>query len=246
VREHHAGCRIHWANLRRSTAMTSRRPCAQMVSTPSREVQRAGERTDLLSAGGPLKRPHSCRRFPWVAPASPGLLRHIGTIRGWLRLVPRCTLSCTRVSLHECCAHTPLAPSGTERRRDKMVPTDTSGFSSRPRSAVISLSCTGIQKPSPSRWGGSSKPGCGGGNGVVVIATVTHPEPLLSRLGRSPLDADACRRSGQLRILYAEAAPDRFMRNGMPDWTDFRRAIGSAIEGRTRSDGTAHARTARW
>jgi hypothetical protein len=69
------------------------------------------------------------------------------------------------------------------------------------------------------------------GTSVVAIATTGHTEDFLERLGRSGLDAETFRRSGRLTLLNAEAMLGRFMHGGMPDWADFRKAIGAVLEG---------------
>jgi hypothetical protein len=67
-------------------------------------------------------------------------------------------------------------------------------------------------------------------NGVVVIATPVHTELLLERFAQGGMDPEEFRRSGQLEILDAEAVLSRFMRGAMPDWTDFRRTVGTVLE----------------
>jgi len=69
------------------------------------------------------------------------------------------------------------------------------------------------------------------GTGVVVIASTENTEKYLERLNRNGLDAETFRRSGRLTLLNAEATLNRFMHGGMPDWTDFRKTVGSVLEG---------------
>jgi DcmR-like sensory protein len=68
------------------------------------------------------------------------------------------------------------------------------------------------------------------GNGVVVIATPEHTERFRSRLREDGLDPGAYIKSGQLELHDAELTLRKFMRNDMPDWEDFRRAVGAMFE----------------
>lgn len=65
--------------------------------------------------------------------------------------------------------------------------------------------------------------------GVVVIAS-TETQRHVWTLARKGLDLEACRQSGQLAVLDAEATTGNVMRGGMPDWEDFRRTVGGIIE----------------
>jgi KaiC/GvpD/RAD55 family RecA-like ATPase len=68
------------------------------------------------------------------------------------------------------------------------------------------------------------------GDAVIVVATTDHWESFLRRLAveRDFDIADAVMR-GQLRILNAQLTLSAFMAEGMPQWDDFREAIGSII-----------------
>src|SRR6266576_2668360 len=68
------------------------------------------------------------------------------------------------------------------------------------------------------------------GNGVVVIATPAHTERFLEGLRQSGLDAGHVLKSGQLELHDAELMLRKFMRDDMPDWDDFRKALGAVFE----------------
>ena len=68
------------------------------------------------------------------------------------------------------------------------------------------------------------------GNGVVVIATPSHTERFLARLRQSGLDPSQVLKSGQLELHDAERVLCKFMRNDMPDWDDFRKALSAVFE----------------
>jgi hypothetical protein len=68
------------------------------------------------------------------------------------------------------------------------------------------------------------------GNGVVCIASPVHMELFLSRLREDDLDPGLFLKSGQLELHDAELTLRKFMRNDVPDWADFRRAIGAVFE----------------
>jgi len=68
------------------------------------------------------------------------------------------------------------------------------------------------------------------GNGVVVIASPAHTDLFLDRLREDDLDPGVFLKSGQLELHDAELALRKFMRNDMPDWEDFRRAMGAIFE----------------
>src|ERR1051326_7939663 len=68
------------------------------------------------------------------------------------------------------------------------------------------------------------------GKGVVVIATQPHTDRFLEYLGRTGIDPEMRRRSGQLILRDAEATLKRFMHGDCPDWREFRVAVGSLIE----------------
>src|ERR1700716_36477 len=68
------------------------------------------------------------------------------------------------------------------------------------------------------------------GNPVVVVASPLHTELFLTRLRDDGLDPAAVLKSGQLELHDAELMLRKFMRNDMPDWEDFRRAMTSIFE----------------
>jgi hypothetical protein len=68
------------------------------------------------------------------------------------------------------------------------------------------------------------------GNGVVVIATRQHVDLFLARLRADDLDPGTFLKSGQLELHDAELSLRKFVRNDMPDWEDFRRAMGAVFE----------------
>jgi DcmR-like sensory protein len=68
------------------------------------------------------------------------------------------------------------------------------------------------------------------GNGVVVIASPAHTDLFLDRLREDDLDPGVFLKSGQLELHDAELTLRKFMRNDMPDWGDFRRAMGAIFE----------------
>jgi len=68
------------------------------------------------------------------------------------------------------------------------------------------------------------------GNGVVVIASPAHTELFLNRLREDDLDPGVFLKTGQLELHDAELTLRKFMRNDMPEWEDFRRAMGAIFE----------------
>ncbi|HLZ44310.1 MAG TPA: MEDS domain-containing protein [Gemmatimonadales bacterium] len=68
------------------------------------------------------------------------------------------------------------------------------------------------------------------GNGVVVIATPDHIDLFLNQLRREDLDPGTYLKSGQLELHDAELTLRKFMRNDVPDWEDFRRAMAAVFE----------------
>ena len=68
------------------------------------------------------------------------------------------------------------------------------------------------------------------GNGVVVIATPGHIELCLNKLRREDMDPGTYIKTGQLELHDAELTLRKFMRHDMPDWDDFRKAIGAVFE----------------
>lgn len=69
------------------------------------------------------------------------------------------------------------------------------------------------------------------GTAVVLLATKSNAEMVLDRLSRPDFDVESYRKSGQLELHDAEAILNRFMRAGMPEWSDFKRAIGPILDG---------------
>jgi len=80
------------------------------------------------------------------------------------------------------------------------------------------------------------------GNGVVVIATRENTERLLASLRKSDLKWGKFLKSGQLELHDAELMLRKFMRDDMPDWDDFRRALSAVFE-RVRAFGRGTTRT---
>ena len=68
------------------------------------------------------------------------------------------------------------------------------------------------------------------GNGVVVIGTPEHLELFLAGLRSTDLEPGVFLKSGQLELHDAELTLRKFMRDDIPDWDDFRRAMGSIFE----------------
>src|SRR5438093_6322045 len=71
------------------------------------------------------------------------------------------------------------------------------------------------------------------GNGVVVIASPQHTELFLARLREDGLTPSTFLKSGQLELHDAELTLRKCMRNDMPDWDDFRRAMAAIFERRS-------------
>lgn len=72
--------------------------------------------------------------------------------------------------------------------------------------------------------------GLSAGQSLIVIATEAHQKGFCGELAARGVNADEAVRSGQLRLLDAEATLATFMVDGMPDWTKFRGAIGPVLE----------------
>jgi hypothetical protein len=68
------------------------------------------------------------------------------------------------------------------------------------------------------------------GNGVVVIASPAHTDLFLTRLREDNLDPGAFLKSGQLELHDAGLTLRTCMRNGTPDWEDFRRSVAAMFE----------------
>src|SRR6266511_2802554 len=68
------------------------------------------------------------------------------------------------------------------------------------------------------------------GNGIVVIASPAHTDLFLDRLREDDLDPGMYLKAGQLELHDAELTLRKFMRNDMPEWEDFRRAMGAIFE----------------
>jgi len=67
-------------------------------------------------------------------------------------------------------------------------------------------------------------------NSVVVIASPVHTQLFLTRLRADSLDPGRFLKSGQLELHDAELTLRKFMRNDMPDWEDFHRAMAAIFE----------------
>ena len=63
-----------------------------------------------------------------------------------------------------------------------------------------------------------------------MIATPEHTDLFLTRLRRNELDPGVFLKSGQLELHDAELTLRKFMRHDVPDWGDFRQAIGAVFE----------------
>ena len=68
------------------------------------------------------------------------------------------------------------------------------------------------------------------GNSVVVIASPKHTDLFLARLRSDGVEPGAFLKSGQLELHDAELTLRKCMRNDMPDWEDFRRAMAAIFE----------------
>lgn len=68
------------------------------------------------------------------------------------------------------------------------------------------------------------------GAGVVLIAATGHTDSVLEHLRLANVEPEPYRRSGQLSIHDAAAMLERVMRSGMPQWIEFRRVVGAALE----------------
>jgi len=68
------------------------------------------------------------------------------------------------------------------------------------------------------------------GNGVVVVASHDTMDRYLDRLTTGGANVEAARRSGQLVLRNAEDSLARIMVGDMPDWSNFRRLVGSMLE----------------
>lgn len=72
--------------------------------------------------------------------------------------------------------------------------------------------------------------GLSAGEGIIVIASSDHADLFLEKLAQKGIDAEGCRKSGQLRMLDAETALADFMGLAIPDWSRFQSTIGPVIE----------------
>jgi hypothetical protein len=66
--------------------------------------------------------------------------------------------------------------------------------------------------------------------GVVLIMSKDHCEPILGRLTAEGFDVEERQRNGQLACVVAEDLLPRFMVDGMPDTNRFKSVIGPIIE----------------
>jgi hypothetical protein len=67
-------------------------------------------------------------------------------------------------------------------------------------------------------------------SGVLIIATPENIDAIMTSIGAAGIDGEKFRRTGQLAIYDAAATLERFMRAGMPQWAEFRKVIGAALE----------------
>ena len=82
------------------------------------------------------------------------------------------------------------------------------------------------------------------GNAVVVVATESHQDSLLSRLQARCLDIGAAFSQGRYVALDAAEVLCAFMLNGMPDPVLFMRAFGNLIAGAAKAAKVGHPRVA--
>lgn len=68
------------------------------------------------------------------------------------------------------------------------------------------------------------------GDAVIVIVPADHAEIYLRRLQRDNLDLEVWQTSGQLTVLDSGATLGQFIQGTMPEWTEFRTAVGQIIE----------------
>lgn len=68
------------------------------------------------------------------------------------------------------------------------------------------------------------------GNGVVAFASRRYSDMFLTRLRSDGLDPGRFLKSGQLELHDAELTLRKCMRDDMPDWDDFRRAMSAIFE----------------
>ena len=68
------------------------------------------------------------------------------------------------------------------------------------------------------------------GNGIIIIATPVHIELFLTRLRQESFDPGLYLKSGQLELHDAELTLRKYLRHDMPDWEDFRKAMGAVLE----------------
>lgn len=66
------------------------------------------------------------------------------------------------------------------------------------------------------------------GDAVIVVAPASRAKLYLARISKQR--QEACRSSGQLVLLDSEAMLSRFMFGTMPEWSEFRAAVGPVIE----------------
>ncbi|CAN5609461.1 hypothetical protein BH23PAT1_BH23PAT1_0180 [soil metagenome] len=72
--------------------------------------------------------------------------------------------------------------------------------------------------------------GIKGGDTCIVIASQEHLKYLDERLARNNIDTARARKNGQYINLDAAKTLEKFMINGLPDWSSFLDSVGSIVE----------------
>src|SRR6185436_10259989 len=67
------------------------------------------------------------------------------------------------------------------------------------------------------------------GEAAIIIARPMHAQAFKAALRAAGHNVDAALESGQLIMPDAQATLDRFMRDGMPQWTPFHEVVGGTI-----------------
>jgi hypothetical protein len=68
------------------------------------------------------------------------------------------------------------------------------------------------------------------GDGLIVIATSEHAEPIVRQLKEESAETSRALCEGRLVVLDAQETLDRFMVNGQPDQHLFRTIVGSVLQ----------------
>jgi hypothetical protein len=67
------------------------------------------------------------------------------------------------------------------------------------------------------------------GEAAILVVTPAHRKLFMSRLAAAGLQPDQALAQGQLRFLDAAGTLAQFMREGMPQWREFREAVGGVL-----------------